>query len=66
MSLPHDLARGELDSVADKVRNNLAQTQRVTDELIRNVWVNVICEVKVVLRWSYNESLEVTENRVSQ
>lgn len=66
MSVPHDLARGELDSVADNVRNDLAQMQRVTDELIRNVWVNIICEVEVVLRWSYNESLEVTENRVSQ
>lgn len=65
MALPRDLARGELDSVADKVGNNLAQTQRVADKLIRNVWVYVVCEVEVILRRSYNKCLEDTEDRMS-
>ena len=62
MTLTSDLARRELDRIADEVRDNLTKTEGVTNELILDVRVHVVREVQVVLRSAHNQCLEDTED----
>lgn len=58
MAFARHLGRCKLDRVAHQVGNNLAQAERVTDKLVGNVGINIVCEVEVILRGANNERLE--------
>ena len=45
MTLARDLGRRELDRVTHQVRDDLAQTERIADELVGDVRVDVVGEV---------------------
>ena len=49
MALGRGPRGSELDGVPDEVGDNLAQAQRVSDELVRYLGVDIICEIKLVL-----------------
>ncbi len=57
MALASYFGRREVDSVTDKIGDDLSMTKGITDELIWNVGLDVIREVKTVLRSSHNEGL---------
>ena len=47
MALPRNLARRELDRVADEVRDDLMQAEGFADELVGDVWVDVVVRSKL-------------------
>lgn len=61
VALPRRLTGGELDRITNQVRDDLAEAERVADELVRDVRLDVVCEVEVVLRSTHNEGLEDAE-----
>ena len=66
VALLRHLGRRKLDRVADQVRDDLPQAERVADELVRDVRVDVIGEIEIVLRGAHDERLEDTEDRLPE
>ena len=66
MPLPRDLAWSELDGVSDEVGDDLAQTKRVANELIRDVRFHIIRKVKVVLGGTDDEGLEDAKDSLTE
>jgi hypothetical protein len=62
VALAGDLAGRELDRVPDEVRDDLPEAERVADELVRDVRVDVVREVEVVLGGANDEGLEDAEH----
>lgn len=66
MPLPRGLRWSELDGVADQVRDDLAETERVSDELVGDVRVHVVSQVQVILGRPHDEGLEDTEDSLAE
>jgi hypothetical protein len=49
VSLARHLRRCELDRISDEIGDDLAEAEGVADELIRDIRLNVVCQVQVVL-----------------
>jgi hypothetical protein len=58
--------RRELDCVPDEVRDYLAETQRVADQLVRDVRIDVVREVKVVLGRADDKRLEDAKDGLAE
>ena len=58
-----DLGRRELDHVAHQVRNNLAEPKKPAGEQVRDVWVDVIPEIKLLLRRTHDLHLKNVKHR---
>lgn len=55
MALARRLAQRKFDHIPDEARDDLVQEERVADELVGNVRVNVVGEVEIVLGRAYDE-----------
>jgi hypothetical protein len=62
VALARRLGRRELDRIPDQIRDYLPQTERVADQLIRDVRVDVVRQVEVVLRRAHDERLQDPEH----
>lgn len=66
MPLPGHFRRSKLDCVTDKVGNDLSETKRVADQLIRDIGLDIVCQVEVVLRGPNDESLQDAEDSLTK
>ena len=66
MALARDLGRRKLDGVTYEVGDHLAEAEGVTDELVGDVGLHIVREVKVVLRGTDDECLEDAKHRLPE
>lgn len=59
------LRRRELDSITNKIGDDLSQTERVSDKLVRYIGIDVVGQLKLILRSSHDESLEDAEDSLA-
>jgi len=50
--------RREFNSISNQVRDDLSETQGIANELVRNVRLNIVREIDLVLRSTDNQSFE--------
>lgn len=66
MPFARDFRGCKLYGVANKVRDDLAQSKGIADQLIWNVGVYIIGEVEIVLRRADDQSLQNTKDRLTE